>query len=232
MSCLYGVGVGPGDPELVTLKAARLIKSADVVSYLCNAEGYSQSKIIVQTLLDEAEKPQQFLAIPMPMSRDRTAANLAYDQAAKKTSSYLSEGKQVVFLCAGDPLFFGSFSYLLERLEHSFCCVVVPGISSVHAATATLKHPLAMLEESFAVISGRHNDQQICQTLESYDSVVIMKVGQARVRILSLLEKTQRLSEAKYLDNIGRDNQRIVVDVGVLEKQPGPYFSMFVVTAR
>ncbi len=85
----------------------------------------------------------------------------------------------MVFLCEGDPLFFGSFSYLLERLQDQYACHVVPGISSVNAAASALVKPLTMLTESFVVMSGRHSDQQILQALNEHDSVVIMKAGQA-----------------------------------------------------
>jgi len=231
-SCLYGVGVGPGDPELVTLKAARLIAQADVVSFICNEQGNSQSKNIVESLLEERNIAPILLPISMPMSTDRTLANRAYDQAAMQISKYLAHHKKVVFLCEGDPLFFGSFSYLLERLGERFLCEVVPGISSVHAASAALQSPLTLLQESFAVISGRHSDQQIRQTLKEHDSVVIMKAGQSRPRIIQLLRETKRIHQAKYLEYIGRKNQSIVEDVSQLEAIHGPYFSIFVITAR
>jgi len=229
MTIFYGVGVGPGDPELITLKAARLIRSADVVSYICNQEGMSQSKDIALNLLHDKQK---LIPVFMPMSIDRTKADLAYDAGAELISSALADGKNVVFLCEGDPLFFGSFSYLLERMRGQYQCEVVPGISSVHAASAVLQQPLTMLKESFVVISGRHTDQQIEQALLEHDSLVIMKAGQSRSRILALLEKTERLTDAKYLEYIGRKNQQVIDDVTLLANEDGPYFSLFVVSRR
>ena len=163
------------------------------------------------------------------MSTDRTAANAAYDLGAKQISEQINQGKSVVFLCEGDPLFFGSFSYLLERLSDDHKCLVVPGISSVNGAASALQQPLTLLQESFVVMSGRHTDAQLEQALMSHDSVVIMKAGRARPRILAILDKTGRTADANYLAYIGRDNEEILTDVAQLANTAGPYFSLFVV---
>ena len=225
-----GVGVGPGDPELITLKAARLIRNAELVSYIASTEGDSQARTIAREVLTESQPGQIELSITMPMSENRNVANQVYDRAAKDIGEALQAGKTVVFLCEGDPLFFGSFAYLLERLDTKFDCQVVPGISSVHAASSALKLPLTILKESFAVVSGRHSLTYLTEILNNHDSVVIMKAGRSRQRILAALEQSGRTNEAKYLEYIGRENERIEEDVSVLKDRPGPYFSIFVVT--
>ncbi|WP_261841413.1 precorrin-2 C(20)-methyltransferase [Aliamphritea ceti] len=228
--CFYGVGVGPGDPELLTLKALRLIKDSAVVSYLSNAEGHSQAWGIANAALElsGASCAAKHISVPMPMVIQRAPANAAYDKGAAEIRECLEAGQDVVFLCEGDPLFFGSFSYLLERLESEFTCKVVPGISSVNAAASALALPLTMQQESFAVVSGRHSDEQLAEALTDHDSVVIMKAGQARPRILAQLEATGRLNEARYLEYIGRDNQQ-TMPASELVNEVGPYFSLFVV---
>ncbi len=224
-----GVGVGPGDPELVTLKAARYIEQADVISYIANDKGESQAKHIARLALQGAQGYEE-IPVLMPMCEDRSIANKAYDEAALKISSAITAGKKVVFLCEGDPLFFGSFAYLLERLQPQFSCEVVPGISSVHAAASALQLPLTMLKESFAVVSGRHSVEKLEATLRQHESVVIMKAGRSRQRILDALKATGRTQEANYLAYIGRDGQQIQTDISALEGEAGPYFSLFVVT--
>lgn len=227
-----GLGVGPGDPELITLKAHRLMKNADVVSYLANEQGRSQARDIAQHSLAGSKVGQIEIPVPMPMKNDRTAANVAYDLAAEKIRTVIAEGKKVVFLCEGDPLFFGSFIYLLDRLQEEMTCAVVPGISSVHAASSALKLPLSMLKESVAIINGRHSDEKIRQTLQQYDSIIIMKAGPYRSKILAALADTGRSEEASYLEHIGRDEQVIINDVSNLSDDKGPYFSLFVVLKK
>lgn len=224
-----GVGVGPGDPELITLKAFRYIQQADVISYISNEEGESQAKTIASDALSSISGQYEEIAVAMPMSDDRTVANKVYDKAAKEIKAALAVNKNVVFLCEGDPLFFGSFAYLLERLQDDQCCEVVPGISSVHAASSVLQLPLTMLRESFAVVSGRHSEESLAQTLNSHDSVVILKAGRSRKRILNALESSSRTAEASYLEYIGRESQHIERDIRKLQGESGPYFSLFVV---
>ncbi len=224
-----GVGVGPGDPELMTLKAWRLIEQAQVVSYIANEAGESQARsIALQALAANKNKPLE-IPVCMPMNTDRSLGNAAYDQAAEAIKQQLNAGNSVLFICEGDPLFFGSFAYLLERLQDQYSCQVVPGISSVHAAASALKLPLTLLKESFAVISGRHTDEQLKATLRMHDSVVIMKAGRSRKRILDALAATGRTDEANYLEYISRENQKIETDIRGLEPDAGPYFSLFVV---
>ena len=228
-----GVGVGPGDPGLVTVKALRLIQNAAVISFLSNEQGDSQALTIANAALLEDDRQaypkQQQIAIPMPMLTERKLANAAYDIGAVKIRAELDKGSDVLFLCEGDPLFFGSFSYLLDRLQDDYACEVIPGITSVNAAASRLVQPLTMLKESFAVVSGRHTDAQILETLNNHDSVVIMKAGQARPRILAMLAESDRTGDARYLEYIGRENERILDDVSELEAVAGPYFSLFVV---
>jgi precorrin-2/cobalt-factor-2 C20-methyltransferase len=225
-----GVGVGPGDPELITLKAMRLIRDADVISYIANKEGRSQAKSIASEALTLVSHEQLEIPVVMPMCTDRSIANKVYDEAASAINEQIKAGKRVVFICEGDPLFFGSFTYLLERLQETCSCQVVPGISSVHAAASALQHPLTMLKESFAVLSGRHSDDQLVDAFKQHDSVVVMKAGQSRPRILASLKQTGRTHEAQYLENIGRSNEVIVRDATELANEAGPYFSLFVVT--
>ncbi len=224
-----GVGVGPGDPELMTVKAWRTIEQADVISFIANKAGESQAKVIAAQALASTKKTRLEIPVCVPMVLDRHDINAVYDQAAKTIQQHLDEGKNVVFICEGDPLFFGSFAYLLERLESNNRCEVIPGISSVHAASSALQMPLTMLKESFSVVSGRHSSQQLEQALNNNDTVVIMKAGRARERILNALKATDRLADANYLEYIGRDNERIITDVTQLTATAGPYFSLFVV---
>lgn len=234
---LYGVGVGPGDPELLTLKAARLIDQCQVISYLCNnadseTPGHSQAKAIAQSVIERRAVSATEIPIPMPYLHDRTAANAAYDQAAEAIRTALKDGRDVVFLCEGDPLFFGSYAYLQERLCDDFPCVAVPGISSPNAASAAAGLPLVMQKENYAVLSGRMSDETILSHLQHFDSLALMKAGQARPRLLKLLKASHRLQDAVYVEYATRQQQRVVYDVATLSDQPGPYFSLFLVTRQ
>ncbi|WP_250656030.1 precorrin-2 C(20)-methyltransferase [Alkalimarinus coralli] len=233
----YGLGVGPGDPELITLKAARLISQCDVICYLCNdansdKPGHSQSKDIAQALINERATKAVEIAIPMPYKRDRTAANSAYDQAAEKIRIALQQGQTVVFLCEGDPLFFGSYSYLQERLCDEFTCISVPGISSPNAASAVAGIPLTMQKENYAVLSGRLSDEKILSHLNEFDSLVLMKVGQSRPRLVNLIKTSGRLHETVYVEYATREQQKVIYDISTLSAEAGPYFSLFIVTRQ
>ncbi len=225
---LYGVGVGPGDPELVTLKAVKTIQAADILCYIANSTGQSMAReIIVNHILEN----QQELPIVVQMEKDREKINLVYDKAAQELAVHLQAGKKVVMLCQGDPLFFGSFIYLYERLANKFDCEVVPGITSISAVSSAVKTPLSYLSDRVAIVSARNEDTQIIQALNNFDSVVILKAGPERPRLLELIQKSGRWQDTVYVENAMRQEQRIFHDLAQVPNEAGPYFSMFMTTA-
>ena len=130
---LYGVGVGPGDPELLTLKAVRILQGVPVVAYPATPQGGAQARDIAAAWLTGKRE----ISITMPCMLDRGPVNQGYDAAAVVIAEELTAGHDVAILCEGDPLFYGSFSYLLQRLGDHFPCVVIPGINSVRSALRT-----------------------------------------------------------------------------------------------
>ena len=229
----YGVGVGPGDPELLTLKAQRLIRRCSLVTYLQSEYGNSMAREIAAPTLVARDNPhQQEHAIIVPMGDQREVANRVYDEAASLIAENLDHGKEVVFLCQGDPFFFGSFAYLHDRLNGRYAIEIVPGISSINASAALTGRPLALLTEDLAVTSGRRDDKDILNTLVQFDNIAIMKPGRRRDRILALIHQAGRTADACYVEYAGQKNQRIVRDITRMEPGAGPYFSVFLITRQ
>lgn len=220
----YGIGVGTGDPEYLTLKAVRLIQQADIVAYLISTKGVSIARDIATQWINE----QQQMAVLMPYKTDRKAANNAYDKAAKQIAHYLQQGLNVAFLCEGDPLFFGSYSYLHQRLSSHYRCHIVAGISSLHAASALAQIPLTQQDSTLAVVTSRNTDQEILTALAGYSSIIIMKAGVARPRLLALIKQSKRLENTCYIQRAGQKNEVVIRDVSQL-KGKGDYFSLFIV---
>ena len=171
---LIGVGVGPGDPELITLKAARIIRAAPVVAYPVANGTHSRARDIAATLIGVDSKE---IGYALPMTRDRQPAQDAYDAAAQELRQQLNAGLNVAVLCEGDPLFFGSFMYLAARLSNEYVVQVVPGITSVTAASAALCLPVAARNQTVAVVPGGADPAQLAAVLRAHDTVAILKVG-------------------------------------------------------
>ena len=167
----------------------------------------------------------------MPMCESRDIANAVYDEAAVYITEYLEKGKSVVFLCQGDPFFFGSFSYLHDRLGDRFNTEVIPGISAINASAALTGRALGLLAENIAIISGRRDDQDILNTLNQFDNIAIMKPGRRRQAIISLLKEAGRTEDTCYIEYAGQPQQKIVTDITHLSQEPGPYFSLFLVNS-
>ncbi|MFT6372050.1 MAG: precorrin-2/cobalt-factor-2 C20-methyltransferase [Gammaproteobacteria bacterium] len=228
----YGVGVGPGDPELLTLKAHRLIQQADLVTYLSSESGNAMARTISSVSLDKATNPTQLEhPIVMPMNENRDRINLVYDEAAKVIAKHLDDGKNVVFLCLGDPFFFGSFAYLYDRLNDQYKVETIPGVTAINASVALTGRPIGLLAENSAVISGRREDDDILQTLKQFDNISIMKPGRRRPDLLRLIEQSGRSNDSCYIEYAGQPNEKIVYDISTLDATvSGPYFSLFLIS--
>ncbi|MEM7295645.1 MAG: precorrin-2 C(20)-methyltransferase, partial [Pseudomonadota bacterium] len=180
---LYGVGLGPGDPELITLKAHRLITAAAVVVYpaLTGAESFARS-IAMELIPRDARE----IALEIPMTTARAPAQAAYDHGAKMISDELSAGQDVIFLCEGDPFFYGSFMYLFSRLSARFSVEVVPGVASVTACAARAGLPLVARNATLTVLPGPLPGETLRESILAAGAVAIMKVGRHLQKVRSV----------------------------------------------
>ena len=222
---LYGLGVGPGDPELLTLKAHRILTGSKVVAYPAPDSGESFARSIVAQYLtpDQLEIP-----IVVPMRVERFPAKTVYDQAAREIASHLDSGKDVAVLCEGDPFFYGSFMYLYERLAEDYPCEIVPGISSLMASGAELGRPLAARNDVLSVVPAPQEDGVIAAQLAQSDAIAFIKVGRHLQRVKNLVEQAGLMSQAAYLERVTLNNQRIM-PLAATGDDVAPYFSMILI---
>ena len=222
---LYGVGVGPGDPELITLKSLRLIKSIEVIAYPKLKGSRSFARNIIEEFID---LPKFEIAIEIPMTVNRLPAQRAYDAAAQEISSHLNMGKNVVFLCEGDPFFYGSFMYLHSRLYKKYLVEIVPGVSSMTACAAMAKKPLAARNEVLTVLPGPLSKKELERRLADNNSSAIMKVGRHIKKIKSVIDRLGLMDSSLYIERASLKEQRILKLIDAPEV--APYFFFFLVS--
>ncbi|MEO1798139.1 MAG: precorrin-2 C(20)-methyltransferase [Pseudomonadota bacterium] len=222
---LYGVGLGPGDPELITLKAARLIASSPVVAYPALAGADSFARRIASGLITPDHRE---IAIDVPMTTARAPAQEAYDAGADEIATALRAGQDVVCLCEGDPFFYGSFMYLFARLSAEFETHVIPGVTSVTACAARAGMPLAARNERVTILPGPLPEAELEERIAGAESVVIMKVGRHLGKIRRIMTRLGVAGEATYVERATLPEERILP----LTEAPdtAPYFSMILLT--
>ena len=222
---LYGVGVGPGDPDLLTLKAHRLLKAARVIAYPAPDSGESFARPIVSDFLN----PNQIeIPIIVPMRTERFPAKEVYDQAAHSIASHLESGQDVVVLCEGDPFFYGSFMYLFARLSPDYEVQVVPGVTSITACAAVAGMPLAARNERLTVLPGPLPEAELRARIDGAESVVIMKIGRHMPKIRGVIAALGLTEHAVYVERATLP-QEVVLP---LKDAPetAPYFSIILLT--
>lgn len=227
---LYGVGLGPGDPELVTLKAYRLLSGAAVIAYPAplDAEGTPKPSLARRIAEDFLDTEVEEIPIPLPMrSDDLGPADAAYDEAAEAIAERLSAGEDVAVLCEGDPMFYGSFMYLAERLSSRFEVETIPGVTSISAAAAALGHPLCARDEGFAVIPATLPDEEIEARLAGCEAAAILKIGRHLPRLKALLRRLGLEDRASYAERIGQEGEHVAPLSAAPEA--APYFSLLLI---
>ena len=222
---LYGIGLGPGDAELVTLKAARLIGAARLVAYPAPPGGESLARRIAAGLLAEGARE---IAIEVPMRVERAPAQAAYDAGAARIAEALEAGQDVVFLCEGDPLLYGSFMYLHARLSARFAVEVVPGVTSFSAASARAGLPLVARNEVLSLLPAPLDDAALEAGIGAADAVVILKLGRHLGRVRALIERLGLAGRAVYVERASMAGERILPLAEAPD--PAPYFSMILLT--
>ncbi len=225
---LFGLGIGPGDPDLITLKALKILQAAPVLAYPTLEGGDSLARsIIAPHLKDE----KQEIAIRIPMTVERKPAQQAYDVAAAELSKELQAGRDVAVLCEGDPFFYGSFMYLFGRMAEEFPVEVIPGVSSLTACATALKTPLSARNDILTVLPAPLPNDVLQARIEAADSVALMKIGRHFDRIRDLITDMGLAGQANYIERASMQNEKITA----LEDVPAdaaPYFSMILIHKR
>ncbi|MFP6777908.1 MAG: precorrin-2 C(20)-methyltransferase [Alphaproteobacteria bacterium] len=224
---LYGLGVGPGDPELLTLKALRILRAAPVLAYPAPIEGDSMARAIAALHLPGG---QTEIAIRMPLDAARFPAKEVYAAAAQNITGHLESGRDVAVLCEGDPFFYGSFMYLFARLAEAHHIEVVPGVSSPMACAAALGMPLAARNDVLSVLPAPLAEQLLKARLEACDAAAIVKVGRHIAKVRRLLKELGLESRARYIERASLVAERILPLSEAAD--PAPYFSMILVHHR
>jgi precorrin-2 C20-methyltransferase / precorrin-3B C17-methyltransferase len=233
---LYGIGVGPGDPELITIKAARLIQHADVIAYHSGTAGRSIARTIADSLISE-NVIEELLIYPVTTGpTDHPlgyygAVDDFYDESAERLSKHLDVGRTVVVLAEGDPLFYSSYMYLHDRLSPRFPSDVVPGVTSLTAAATALRTPLARHEDILTVLPGTLPVSELARRLADTDAAAIMKLGRTFAGVREALRLAGRLADALYVERATTGEQR-VMPVTDVDAAAVPYFSMIVLPGR
>lgn len=221
---LYGVGLGPGDPGLITRKAARLIEGADVIVYPALAGGESFARAIAADLIPAGAVE---IVMDIPMTVARGPAQAAYDTGAARIALALQAGQDVVALCEGDPFFYGSFMYLYARLSARFRVEIVPGVTSVTACASVAGLPLAARNEAVTILPGPLDDDALRARIALTDTLVVMKVGRHLGRLRALLEAEGLATHAVYVERASLPTERCIPLAEAPD--PAPYFSMILV---
>ncbi len=217
---LYGLGLGPGDPELVTLKALRLLRASPVVAYPAPEGGASFARAIVAEWLDQGQRE---IAIRFPMRPGSPPAAI-YEAAAAQLAAVLDAGEDIAYLCQGDPLFYGSFAGILNLLAARHPVAIVPGVSSLTACAAAASAPLVQRDDSMSVIPATLNEEALARRLMAVDAAAVIKLGSHFPKLCRVLARLGLLDGAIYVERASLPNQRVAA-LATIDPASVPYFA-------
>jgi len=221
---LYGLGVGPGDPELMTLKAVRILSEVPVIAFPAPESGESTARMIAARFIPPGRDE---IAIRVPMRPGPEPAEI-YDRATEEIATHLAAGRDVAVLCEGDPFFYGSFIYLHDRLAHRFPTIVVPGVTSLTACAAANKRPLVRRDDALAVLPATLSDADLERHMADADAAAILKVGRHLGRMRALLGRLGLTDVSSYVAHATRPDE-LVSPLAAFAHEEAPYFSMILV---
>ena len=230
---LWGVGLGPGDPELVTVKAARLIGEADVVAYHSARHGRSIARGIAAPYLRPGQI-EEHLVYPVTTGTTDHPGGYAgamedfYREAAARIAGHLEAGRNVALLAEGDPLFYSSYMHMHTRLTQRFDAVIVPGVTSVSAASAATGIPLVQGDEVLSILPGTLPVDELTRRLADADAAVVLKLGRSYPAVREALSASGRLDDAFYVERASSTDQRVLPAADV-DAAGVPYFSLALV---
>jgi precorrin-2/cobalt-factor-2 C20-methyltransferase len=231
VATVYAVGVGPGDPELLTRKAERVLRQAEVV--LAPVSNPSEGSVALETVREFLDEGRQEIIIhQFPMTSDRSRLIPAWQEAAALIAGRALAGKDVAFVTIGDPLLYSTFIYLLRIFRESYPQIaieIVPGISSINTSAAVACVPLAEADERIAVIPATAGMEKVIEALATYDTVVLLKVKPLFGAILDVLRQMGREHSTLFVERVGTLRQKVLTDFAEIARQTPDYLSLMII---
>ena len=228
---LYGIGVGPGDPELLTIKAQRMLQKVPVICFTQLDDGKeSYALSVVRGILDQA-KPE-FIAITIPADDDTPVSPQTWNDSAKEIASHLSQGRDVAFITEGDPMLYSEFFNVLESVKSvvpDVEVVVVPGVSSVMAAAASSGMPLVTHGQRLTILPNVYGIDDLVKAITNSDTTVLMEVDRDLLQALADREKLGLTGKAIYVRQASTDRESVVDDISKLSEEDLDYFSLLII---
>ncbi|MBW1766880.1 MAG: precorrin-2 C(20)-methyltransferase [Deltaproteobacteria bacterium] len=227
---LYGIGVGPGDPELITLKAINILRRVAVVFAAASTKNsHSLAEKIVSPHLKEGVP---VVPLGFPMTRDKKMLAGAWRENARKVVETLKKEEDAAFITLGDPMIYSTFGYIMRTIKETDPDIpieIIPGITSYQAGAAAAGQSLVEAEESYAVISGALGSQKLKDIIDHTDSVVMLKVYHNYKEILDTLNQLDLTAGSVLISRCGLDGEKILTDVKKLRDKDPPYLSLLII---
>jgi precorrin-2/cobalt-factor-2 C20-methyltransferase len=231
VAIVYAVGVGPGDPELLTRKAERILRSADVI--LAPVSNPSDASVALETIKEFIDgNRQEIIVHQFPMTSDKTRLIPAWQEAAALIAAHAEAGRSVAFITIGDPLFYSTFIYLLRILREQWPNIaidIIPGISSINAAASQAALPLVEGDEKMVVIPATAGIEQIIAALAHYETVVLLKVKPLYAEIIELLRMTGREQSTVFVERVGSARQKVLTNFNQIAAHTPDYLSLMII---
>ncbi len=230
---LYGVGTGPGDPELLTLKAVRALEKADVVAHFAKRGNPSNARRVIETHVRPGwmELPLLYpvtTEIPKENKDYRDTITKFYEESANSVAFHLEQGRNVAILSEGDPLFYGSYMHLHVRLAHRFQTEVIPGVTAMSGCWSAAGLPIVQGDDVLSVLPGTMAEEELTRRLADTDAAVIMKVGRNLPKIKRALEAARRIGGAVYVERGTMANSTSMRLADKVDDE-APYFALVLV---
>lgn len=231
---LYGVGVGPGDPELITVKGLKLLQQVPVI-YIPKSgeESGSFALTVVKKYLDPSR--QEIIDLVFPMCKDREGLERFWNQSSGIIQGRLMQGLNVACICIGDPLCYSTFAHMMRKISESdpgIAIKIIPGVSSISACTGVVSLPLVQAGERLAVIPATYDPQGIRQVLLDFETVVLMKVNRVVDKVVPILEELGLKKQAVFVSRATTDEEEVVWDLDLLKGRSLDYHSMIIIHTK
>lgn len=232
LGTLYGISVGTGDPELITIKGLRFLQQVPVIA--CPA-GVKQKGIAQQIISPWLKSSQQILILDFPFVRDEAVLTAAWQTAARQVWSYLERGQDVAFACEGDVSFYSTFTYLAQTIKDLYPqvkIVTVPGVCSPMAAASELGMPLTLRQQKLVVLPALYQPEELENALDWADVVVLLKVSSVYSQVWQILQQRELLEQSWIVVKATTTEQQIYRNLRDRPSLQLPYFSLLIVRVR